>query len=53
MFYINPNGDRDADFSLIDLDPLTGDWKVSTLCLSAFELMLIGTTNSVCSDVGL
>ena len=29
MFYINSNGDRDADFALTDLDPLTGDWKVS------------------------
>ena len=25
---MNENGDRDTDFTLIDLDPSTGDWRV-------------------------
>lgn len=28
MTYINANGDRDADFSLIDMSPVSGDWRV-------------------------
>ena len=29
MVYMNENGDRDTDFTLIDVDPITGDWRVS------------------------
>ena len=28
MAYIDENGDRDADFTLMDEDPLTGQWRV-------------------------
>ena len=28
MVYMNENGDRDTDFTLIDLDPSTGNWRV-------------------------
>ena len=27
---MNENGDRDTDFTLIDVDPNTGDWRVGT-----------------------
>ena len=29
MVYVNPNGDKDADFSLLDLNPVTGKYRVS------------------------
>ena len=29
MVYVNQNGDRDADFSLLDLDPVSGEYRVS------------------------
>lgn len=29
MVYMNENGDRDTDFTLIDVEPTTGDWRVS------------------------
>ena len=29
MVYVNSNGDKDADFSLLDLDPMTGKYRVS------------------------
>ena len=25
---INENGDRDTDFTLIDVDPVSGNWRV-------------------------
>ena len=28
MVYINENGDRDADFTLLDEEPVTGEWRV-------------------------
>ena len=31
---MNPNGDRDADFALKDLDPVTGKWRVGFCILS-------------------
>ena len=27
--YVNENGDRDTDFSLLDLEPVTGKYRVS------------------------
>ena len=28
MVYINENGDRDTDFTLLDMEPGTGNWRV-------------------------
>ena len=59
MVYMNENGDRDTDFTLIDVDPNKGDWRVGTdscryiapkvfsfrLTLQTFELFMIFMTS--------
>ena len=28
MVYVNEHGDRDTDFTLLDMEPVTGNWRV-------------------------
>ena len=31
MVYVNPSGDRETDFSLLAMEPVTGKYRVCTL----------------------
>ena len=52
---MNPNGDRDADFALKDLNPATGEWRVCLIISFIWlEVLSHHTTPVWCaSDQGL
>ena len=54
-FYMNPNGDRDADFALKDLNPATGEWRVCLIISFIWLKVLSHHTTPVwwASDQGL
>ena len=44
--YVNLNGDRDADFSLLDLDPVTGKYRVSDQMSNVMRKFSVGYSTS-------
>ena len=41
--YMNENGDRDTDFTLLDMEPSSGKWRVC--CFSVIRIFTISKKN--------